>query len=192
MRRMMSCHTSGFDSTIADTITARSGQARFTSAISSKIDFERPVGDKFDVVDREHLLTAVVPCPVAVRNVEHRSADRLPHRASPTGFEGTVDLSAGVGGRGRGQPERIRRLDTREIDFEISHLCPPRLRFPLARVCCESPSLRAFHLVPPSQWMRRLWLECNRRRIARRADWFRNRVHSDKAFLRRQPQQGCD
>src|SRR5579883_1674756 len=33
---MISCHASGFDSTIAETITARSGHARFTSAISRR------------------------------------------------------------------------------------------------------------------------------------------------------------
>jgi hypothetical protein len=34
---MISCQASGFDSTIAETNTARSGQARFTSAISRRL-----------------------------------------------------------------------------------------------------------------------------------------------------------
>ena len=87
----------------------------------AQVDFNRPVGDQLDVVDGQHALAAVVPGAVAIGDVEHRSADGLPHRAAPAGFKGPVNLRAGVGGRGRGQPERIGRLDAGEVDAKVCH-----------------------------------------------------------------------
>ena len=121
MRRTMSRQASGFDSTIAETITARSGQARLTSTISRRFISSGRSRDQLDVVDGQHALPAPAPCAVAIRNVQHRRADGLPHRAAPARLKGLVNLRAGVGGRRRGQPEWIRRFDAGKVDAEICH-----------------------------------------------------------------------
>ena len=122
MRRMMSCQASRlrFDHGGDDDGAIRPGP--FHLGDLAEIDFERTIGDQLDVVDGEHPLAAVVPGAVAIRNVQHRRADGLPDGAAPAGFERAVDLRAGVGRRRRGQPERIRRADAREVDAEISHV----------------------------------------------------------------------
>ena len=87
----------------------------------AQVDFNGTVRDELDVVDGQHALTAVMPRAIAVGDIQHRSADRLPYRAAPAGFKGLVNLRAGVGGRRRGQPERIGRLDAGEVDAKICH-----------------------------------------------------------------------
>ena len=88
----------------------------------AQIDFDGTVGDQLDVVDGQHALTAVVPCAIAIGDVEHGRADGLPDRAAPAGFKCFVNLRAGVGGRRRGQPERIGRFDSGEVDAKVCHV----------------------------------------------------------------------
>src|SRR5205085_11807630 len=83
---------------------------------------EGAVGDEFDVVQAEELSAVVVDAAVAGGDVDDRlEAEGLPDGAAPAGVEGPADLVLGVGRRGAGQPERVRRLDAAELDTQIGH-----------------------------------------------------------------------
>ena len=80
-----------------------------------------PIGDEFDVVQTDHLVSAVVDRSQATRHVHDRIAQRLPHRTAPAGLERSHDLVAAVGRWPRRQPERIGTPDAGEIDGQIRH-----------------------------------------------------------------------
>ncbi len=82
----------------------------------AQIDIERTVGDQLDVVDREHLVVAIVPAPHSDwrHSVPGRRWSSTPLR--PSRLQTPVDLRSGIGGRRGSQPERIRRFDAREIE----------------------------------------------------------------------------
>ena len=91
----------------------------------AQVHRERTIGDELDVVEPHHALPVQIHRRVARRDVDDRVAERLPHRAAPAGVERAHDLVAGVRRRRRRQPERIRRLDARQIHLQISHEPPP-------------------------------------------------------------------
>ncbi len=121
IRWTISAQASGFDSTMAETITARSGQLPLHFGDLAQIDLDGAIGDELDVVDGEHPLPGVVPGAVAIGDIQNRRADGFPDDSAPAGFEGFVNLRAGIGGRRGSKPERVGRLDAGEIDPKVGH-----------------------------------------------------------------------
>src|SRR6516165_9380280 len=88
----------------------------------AEVVVEGAVGDEFDVVQAEELSAVVVDAAVAGRDVDDRfEAERLPDGPAPAGVERPADLVLGVGRRGAGLPERVRRLYAAELDTQIRH-----------------------------------------------------------------------
>ena len=134
----------------------------------SEIHFQRAIGDQLDIIEAHHLSPVVIDRAIARRDVDDRLArDRLPDRAAPAGVERAADLVFGIGRRGGGQPERIRRLDAAEFDRQVGHA---HVRF-LEKVYravstgMDSPAPRSFH---PAR-RRRLRRRCEGSRRRRRA-----------------------
>ena len=130
----------------------------------TQIHFQGPVGDQFDVIDRQHLLPAKMPCAVAIGNIQHRRANGFPDRTAPPCFKGPMDLHPSIAGRRGRQPKRIGRPNTGKIDAEVSH-GPSTFH--------ESLEPPACHPARPSRWMRPRVRGCSLRRRIAPADWFR-------------------
>ena len=124
-RTRIAFHALSVHGTISETTSARSGQLRLTSAISSRLVCKRPVGDELDVVEAEHApiwrQQGAVARTVDVDDRWPVFAERLPDHAAPAGLEGAVDVVGLVGGRRRCEPERVRAGDAREGVAQVGH-----------------------------------------------------------------------
>src|SRR5262249_36739113 len=121
----------------------------------AQVLLERPVGNQLHVINGQHFLPAEMPSAITVRYIQHRRANRLPHRASPARFKRTVHLRARVRRRRRRQPERIRRTNPGKIDAQISH-GPPAFH--------QSPAPPSSHPARPLPSKPSQSRGCNRRR----------------------------
>ena len=92
----------------------------------AQIDFQAAVGDQLDVIEADHFAVLAVVGRVARGDVDGRRvfAQGLPHHAAPPCFEGADDVVGLVGGRRRGEPEGIGRLDAAEVDAQVGHAAP--------------------------------------------------------------------
>jgi hypothetical protein len=94
-----------------------------------EVHLQRPVGDELDVVEAEQPAVGAVDRAVArtidIDDGRALLAQRFPHHAAPARLEGADDVVFLVGRRGRGQPERIGRLDAGEVGAKVSHGISP-------------------------------------------------------------------
>ena len=102
-------------------MTARSGQARLTSRISRRLTSRGRSEISSTLLIPSIFWDAKMPGAIAIRDVEDGRADGFPDGSAPAVFERAMDLRAGVGGRGGGEPEGIGGFDSREVDAQIRH-----------------------------------------------------------------------
>ena len=73
-----------------------------------KIDFQRTVGDQFDIIESDHSERTLVKRRKPRRNIDDRLAKSFPNRAAPTRIKRPFDHRTHIRRRRRGEPERIR------------------------------------------------------------------------------------
>src|ERR1700755_3403184 len=72
-----------------------------------EIDLRGPVGDEFNIIEPHHAPPPPIDRRIARTNIRDGRANRLPHRAAPTGIKRPHYLLAAICRRSRGKPERI-------------------------------------------------------------------------------------
>ncbi len=101
-----------------------------------QIDLEIAVSDELDIVEGDQAPVGAVDRAIArARYVDDRRtgfAERLPHHPAPAGAKGALDIGLAIGWRRRGEPERIGRLDAKELAAKIDHEVLLEFLLPLA------------------------------------------------------------
>ena len=104
------------------------GPVAFDAANLFEVLRQRAIGDQLDVVQADH--AAVLGHQRGVARAIHVDdwwifAECFPDHATPARFEGARDVDLFVGGRSRGEPERVGALDAKEITADIGHGVSP-------------------------------------------------------------------
>ena len=94
-----------------------------------EVRLERPVGYQLDIVEADDAsVVAMYRRVPRAADVDDRRilAQRLPDRATPAGFESTIDVIGLVRRRRRGQPERVRGTNAEKSRSQVCHGRLPR------------------------------------------------------------------
>ncbi|MNI93981.1 hypothetical protein D3C73_1520140 [compost metagenome] len=81
-----------------------------------QVDLQWPICNQLNIIEAGNPLPVEVHSRKAGGGVDDRLAQCLPHGAAPACLEGPLYLVASIRRRRGGQPERIRRFDSCQID----------------------------------------------------------------------------